>query len=104
MLSLDPDLAPAYNNIGLAYKKKRQYGKALDSFLDMVARWPDIAAASYNIACVYSLQNKTEESVKWLKRAIDHGYTKWERIKSDPDLDNIRESAAFRNLLESKIN
>ena len=101
VLSLDPGLAPALNNMGLAYKQKAAYGKALDAFLEMVGRWPDNAAASYNIACVYALQNEEQDALKWLQRAVDNGYANWERIQTDPDLENIRSSPGFSNLLES---
>ena len=103
-LSLDPSLAAALNNMGLAHKRKRQYGRALDTFLRIIERWPENAAvASYNIACAYSLQNNADASLKWLQRAVDHGYTKWDRIKTDPDLDNKAKRIVRTRLTPSAV-
>jgi hypothetical protein len=40
------------------------------------------------------------ESIDWLKKAIDKGYSNWESIKTDGDLDNIRESLEYKRLVK----
>jgi tetratricopeptide (TPR) repeat protein len=43
----------------------------------------------YNIACCYSLMKNKEESIKYIKLALDHGYTNWFHMVSDEDLKYI---------------
>jgi tetratricopeptide (TPR) repeat protein len=98
-LQLDPGLAPALNNLALAYKRNEQYDEARVQFEKMITRWPEHAAGYYNLACVYALQNDAEKAMELLQKAIDKGYDNWEQIKTDPDLNSIRDSAAYQALI-----
>ena len=99
-LQLDPKYLPALNNLALATAANREYYKALTVFLDMLNYIPDDADTHYNIACMYSRLNRVDEAVEWLKKALDKGYVNWESIKKDGDLDNIRGTVAYKNLIK----
>jgi tetratricopeptide (TPR) repeat protein len=43
----------------------------------------------YNLACIYSLQNRLNESVDYIKLAIECGYSYLDHIFGDPDLVNV---------------
>jgi hypothetical protein len=49
---------------------------------------------------MYSQLNRVDESIEWLQKAIDRGYANWENIKNDSDLNNIRESSAYKELIQ----
>ena len=99
-IALAPDFVEALNNLGLAYKRQLEYGKALNSFQTLIQLRPEIAAAYYNTACVYALQGDVDQSIDWLNRAVAKGYAKWDLIKTDSDLDGIRESPAYKELIK----
>ena len=99
-LALQPRFPQALNNLALVYAKNKEYAKALSEFHKMLDHWPDNAETYYNIACMYSRLNRVDESIEWLKKAIDKGYTKWKNIKTDSDLENIRDSFAYRELIK----
>jgi tetratricopeptide (TPR) repeat protein len=99
-LAIQPDYPQALNNLAMAYAADKQYNKALDAFKKMTALQPDNASHYYNVAVLYALQTKVEESLEWLKKAIDKGYTNWELIKTDKDLENIRNSAGYKELVK----
>jgi hypothetical protein len=40
-----------------------------------------------------------EESTGWLKKAIEKGYDNWDLIKTDKDLNNIRGSSYYEELV-----
>ena len=61
---------------------------------------PDNPSVYYNIACIYANQNKPEESVVWLKKAVEKGFNDWEHIKTDSDLDNIRSSSYYKEFIK----
>jgi hypothetical protein len=48
---------------------------------------------------MYSRLNRVDESIEWLKKAIDKGYANWKNIKTDSDLDNIRDADAYKQLV-----
>jgi len=52
--------------------------------------------AAFNTACCYSLLNKKPEALKWLERAVDLGFFKFEE---DADLDNIRNTGQYKKIL-----
>jgi len=92
--------AQAQNNLALAYAVGKQYDKALAAFKKMTALQPDNPSSYYNIAVLYALQNNVDESLAWLNKAIAMGYDNWDLIKTDKDLENIRSSEGYRELVK----
>ena len=62
---------------------------------------PDNAAAYYHVACVHARLNQVDDAIDWLKKAVDKGYDKWELIKTDNDLENIRGSEYYKVLVKN---
>ena len=101
-LSIQARFPEAQYNLALAYAAGEQYDRALDSFKKMLALQPDNPNTYYNIAAMYALQNQVDDSVEWLKKAIAKGYQNWQLIKTDKDLENIRNSAAYKDLVKNR--
>jgi hypothetical protein len=56
----------------------------------------------YNLACIYSLQNKKKEAMAAFEKSItEFGYADYSNAKADSDLDNIRKDKRFIELLAS---
>jgi len=68
-----------------------------------IALDPNLAPAHYNLACIYSLKNEQAQAIEWLQKAValDQS-TIIEQSKTDSDLDNIRPSAEFQQLINSE--
>jgi tetratricopeptide (TPR) repeat protein len=101
-IELNPNYTYAYNNRGNAYYGKGQYDRAIEDCNKVIQFDPNDASAYYNIACLYSVQNNTAEACQWLKKAVEKGYNKWTHIKEDNDLDNIRKSACYMEIMAGK--
>ena len=54
----------------------------------------------YDAACLYSIMNKTELSLKHLKIALEKGYRDFIHMEVDEDLDNIRNLPEYKTLIE----
>ena len=55
----------------------------------------------YNLACVYSLQNKKKEALDVFEKSVkEWGYTNYSHTKTDSDLDNIRNDSRFIALMQ----
>lgn len=97
-LSIKPDFINAINKLAFLYSMEKEYDKSIEYFKRMIVLRPFQSSIYYNIACLYSKQNRVEESIDWLKHAIDNGYNDWERIRTDDDLSNIRNTDRFFQL------
>jgi tetratricopeptide (TPR) repeat protein len=96
---ITPDFAEALNNLAVAYMAQGEYAGALSLFRKIMELQPDSVMARYNIACVYARQGKIEESVDWLKKAVEKGFKDWDVLKTDRDLKNIRGSSYYKKLV-----
>ena len=55
---------------------------------------------AYHIACAYAVMNKPEESLKWLESAANDGFPCYALFLKDHKLDNLRQHARFKSLME----
>jgi len=61
----------------------------------------DNYVAQYNLACGYAMKNKTEESIYWLDKSIKSGNRYWNIIRTDTDLESIRGTLYYKNLMKA---
>ena len=50
---------------------------------------------TYNIACMYGIEGKSEEAVKWLKKTAETGYPSYPQFEREVSFDRIKQSAEF---------
>jgi tetratricopeptide (TPR) repeat protein len=115
-LWLDPHYAKAHKNLESTLTNSENFNEAVDLVGSYATKEdaralflyktigelrPDSAnIIYYNIARMYAKQNNVEESVHWLKEAIERGFHDWNLLKSDKDFKNIRNSSFYQELLE----
>ena len=100
-VKLNPGIAQMQNNLGIALLSEGYLAEALTQFETVLRLDPDFGAhVHYNIACIYSRQNRVDQSLAWLSEAIEKGYSNWDAIYQDPDLANSRSSPYFQTFLE----
>ena len=100
-LSLQPEYALALQNLASVYATKGEYGKALSLHKKTAALHPDNAGAYYNVACMYARQKQKDEAIDWLKKAIERGFDRWDLIKTDQDLEYIRDTSYYKQLVKA---
>ncbi|MXV49917.1 transglutaminase domain-containing protein [Pedobacter sp. HMF7647] len=54
----------------------------------------------YNLSCTYSLLNDKRMAIESLERSINAGYTNYNHIQEDTDLDNIRNEQGYKDIFE----
>lgn len=100
---IKPDYAKAHFKLGFAFAQQGNFEEALSHYYKSMELDPDFSAAvSYNIACIYARQKKITDSVEWLDKAVKSGFKNWDYIKSDKDLENIRNSSYYKELLSGR--
>ncbi|KAG0501590.1 hypothetical protein HPP92_001662 [Vanilla planifolia] len=88
---------------GLLLYKKGKYETALEKFESVLGSKPEpdeASIANYNVACCYSKINQLQAALSALEDAMKAGFDDFKRIRSDPDLANIRASEEFELLLK----
>ncbi|EEF38986.1 protein binding protein, putative [Ricinus communis] len=88
---------------GLILYKNAKYEEALERFESVLGSKPDpneASVASYNVACCYSKLNQLKAGLSALKDAMEAGFEDFKRIRTDPDLANLRTSEEFEPLLK----
>ncbi len=69
-IALNPYLAPAYNNLGLAYSIRRKYDLAISNFQQAIKVNPEYVSSYLNLGLLYQQQNKSEEAISYFQQAI----------------------------------
>ena len=54
----------------------------------------------YNTACLASLDKKTKEALENLEISFQKGYKDYDHLQKDTDLDNIRNTDEYKQLLK----
>lgn len=88
---------------GLQLYKNAKYDEALEKFESVLGSKPEseeAAVASYNVACCYSKLNQLQAALSSLEDALNAGFEDFKRIRTDPDLANLRTSEEFDPLLK----
>ncbi|XP_010462396.1 PREDICTED: uncharacterized protein LOC104742986 isoform X1 [Camelina sativa] len=88
---------------GLQFSKNGKYEEALERFESVLGSKPtpeESSVASYNVACCYSKLNQVQAGLSALEEALKSGYEDFKRIRTDPDLENVRKSKDFDPLLK----
>ncbi len=56
--------------------------------------------SSYNLACMLALQNKQDEAMEYLEKAVALGFNNTAHMEKDKDLDALRKREDFKKLLK----
>lgn len=88
---------------GLLLYRDGKYEDALEKFESVLGSKPDAneaSVASYNVACCYSKLDQVQAGLSALEDALEAGFEDFKRIRTDPDLENVRKSEEFDPLLK----
>ncbi|WP_299432064.1 tetratricopeptide repeat protein [uncultured Aquimarina sp.] len=88
-----------YNNIGMAYCRKKQYKEAKESFISYEKLFPTNGRSYRNWAMFYAMQNDKEKALINLKKAIDLGYNDLNWIQTDKSMDELKNIEEFHMIL-----
>ncbi|MDD5724085.1 MAG: tetratricopeptide repeat protein [Syntrophales bacterium] len=98
-----PDHAKARYDLGNLLAGQGRLDEAILHLSEAFRLRPDGSIpVCYNIACACARQNKREEAIAWLKKAVEGGFNRWELLKSDKDLENIRDTVYYKSLIKGQ--
>ncbi|KAA0040116.1 hypothetical protein IC582_009726 [Cucumis melo] len=88
---------------GLRLYKNAKYEEALEKFESVLGSKPtpdEASVASYNVACCYSQLNQLKAGLSALEDALGAGFEDFKRVRTDPDLSNLRALEEFEPLVK----
>jgi len=97
---INPDDGYSWEYLAGALYEDKMFDQAIPAYEKLVALGFGVPANhAYNIACCYSLLKNKQQSLSWLKKAVDMGYYYVAHAQQDSDLDFISGEQAYKDLL-----
>ena len=56
--------------------------------------------AYYNLSCAYSQKKDIQNSIKYLNEAIEKGFTDYNFMETDSQLNNIRHTKKYEEIIQ----
>ncbi|MDM8542410.1 tetratricopeptide repeat protein [Desulfococcaceae bacterium HSG9] len=100
-LILQPLFIQAMINLSLKYAIYGKYDAAQYLIRKMAVLRPNSIEGSYYIASIYARQSRVDESIRWLKFAVNLGFVNLERLKNDKDMKTIQDSHSYKNFIHT---
>ena len=99
LIKQNPNYVDALIPLAELYTRKGLYDKGLkvDRHLAELRKHDPIV--HYNLACSLALASKKDEALEVLEKAVELGYSDFDHLKRDNDLQNLRADPRFQSLV-----
>jgi ketosteroid isomerase-like protein len=96
----NPNDPVAWHRLGTSRIYLRQLPEAIKSLEQAIKVGGGAALDFYNLACAFALSGEKEKALDNLEKAINAGFTDRQQYETDGDLDGLRETDRFKELLK----
>jgi len=116
-IELEGKNAAFHLNLGTSYFHLKKYEEAVDQFRITLSLDPNVLAARsaageivrpigdvqfyFYMAKAFARSGRAEDAVRYLRRAIEDGFTDKKRIEEDPDFKKISQDPAYLDLMKN---
>jgi tetratricopeptide (TPR) repeat protein len=95
----EPNNHLAVYRLAALYYSEGKYDDAINNYLILAPnKNPTVL---YNLACIYSLTDNKTEALKYLEEAVNNGFNQLSAVRTDNDLNNIRNEKKFEEIVKS---
>ncbi|MDI6733600.1 MAG: CDC27 family protein [Planctomycetota bacterium] len=101
-LKSNPNNLNALRSLGYIYSQEKLHDRAVEIDKRIVRLLPDESLAHYNLACSCSQLNQIEDALNEIEMAILLGYSNWEHMEKDEDLENLRKDPRYQQFISSR--
>jgi ketosteroid isomerase-like protein len=96
----NPNDSVAWHRLGTSQIYLRQLQDAIKSLEQAIKVGGGAALDFYNLACAFALTGERDKALDNLEKAINAGFTDRRQYETDSDLDSLRETGRFKELLK----
>jgi len=100
LLKENPNNPVAWHRLGTSQIYLRQLPEAIKSLEQAIKVGGGAALDFYNLACAFALSGEKEKALDNLEKAINAGFNDRRQYETDSDLDSLRETERFKELLK----
>jgi tetratricopeptide (TPR) repeat protein len=119
-IAKDSDSASFYSNLGAAYFSKREFEPAVAAYQHALEMDPDVfmrtsrtgvqaqlpspedrARYDYTVAKLYAKMGLSDQSLEYLKKAMEDGYKDLKNVYKDVEFAQLRKNPRFAELMAS---
>ncbi len=86
---------------GIRLYKKENYFDAIEEFKIAIDVDVNATAAYFNLACCYSILQNPQDAYHYLAKAVEHGFSDYDRIANHEALADLRERDDFDSFVEN---
>ena len=101
VLRRDPSYANVIELLGGLYTRQGRVADGLRMDRKLVKLQPQNPTAHYNLACSLALSKRKSDALRALQRAVKLGYTDFDWMQQDPDLEVLKQHPEFQSLLQT---
>lgn len=100
-LKHDEKLFEVYINLSVAQLRAEDFDQAYLTLQKLKIFQPQNPSVFYNLACYYSLTQQLEFGKVAIQKAVQLGFKNFQTLKTDPDLENLKNDQAYNEWLAS---
>ena len=96
----NPNDPVGWHRLGTSQVYLKQLPEAIKNLEQAIKVGGGVALDFYNLACALALSGQKEKALDNLEKAINAGFTDRQQYQTDSDLDSLRETERFKDLLK----
>jgi len=100
VLRREPGYEDVIELLGGLYTKTGRIADGLKMDRKLVKLQPNNATARYNLACSLALSKRKTDALRALAEAVKLGYTDYDWMSQDPDLESLKNVREFKAMLD----
>jgi tetratricopeptide (TPR) repeat protein len=97
-----PKFAQAQFDLAHIYALLGDDENALQAYRRVVEIQSDLVWAYYNAAAILAADNRVDEAILWIEKAVSKGFSDWEYLENDARMKPVRATLFYQNLLLDK--
>lgn len=101
VLRRQPNYAAVVELLGGLYTRQGRIADGLRMDRKLVKLQPQNATAHYNLACSLALSKRKSDALRELQQAVKLGYSDFDWMQQDPDLEVLKHHPEFQSLLRT---
>jgi tetratricopeptide (TPR) repeat protein len=102
-VALDPEYINAYFNMGMSLLNDQEIDSAIKYLNKTIQLNPRQDYYYYFLACAYALKKEVPKSIQNLQTALEKGFKDFYNVLADEDLNNIRSSKEYDQLVKKYV-
>ena len=86
----------AFRDLSHLYSRAGEHEKSEKTIREIIERFGGSSTDHFNLACTLSMQDRQDEALEELKKAVEKGFTNVSWMKTDGEIAKLRATEEFQ--------